>query len=236
MFELLRNAPAQQWEIIMRGKRLHKFVIYVNNPGRFWTGLGALCLDIGSQLRLESAECSPPATPGKCWRGSAGRTNQMRATALGAYLWWDDIQIFFSSISQIFLSLEKCCKQKWFSCLDYFYCGHRMMNGWGLPIPGHEYLTFYQMMLRISTGWSQPWLYWSVWQAMLLIREHLWCYLTDNCISSRAPPCSMRCHHRPRRSQRLEFSINNDRRSSQSAQQPRSTGFLRIILKYFETI
>ena len=160
----------------------------------------------------------------------------MRANALGAYLWWDDIQIFFSSISQIFLSLEKCCKQKWFSCLDYFYCGHRMMNGWGLPIPGHEYLTFYQMMLRISTGWSQPWLYWSVWQAMLLIREHLWCYLTDNCISSRAPPCSMRCHHRPRRSQRLEFSINNDRRSSQSAQQPRSTGFLRIILKYFETI
>ena len=90
-----------------------------------------------------------------------------------------------------------------------------MMNDWGLPIPGHEYLTFYQMMLRISTGWSQPWLYWSVWQAMLLIREHLWCYLTDNCISSRAPPCSMRCHHRPRRSQRLEFSINNDRRSSQ---------------------
>ena len=96
----------------------------------------------------------------------------MRATALGAYLWWDDIQIFFSSISQIFLILEKSCKQKRFSCLDYFYCGHRMMNGWGLPIPGHEYLTFYQMMLRISTGSSQPWLYWRVWQAMLLIREH----------------------------------------------------------------
>ena len=60
-----------------------------------------------------------------------------------------------------------------------------MMNGWGLPIPGHEYLTFYQMMmLRISTGWSQSRLGWSVWQAMLLIREHFWCYQTDNCIRS----------------------------------------------------
>ena len=105
----------------MRGKRLHKFVIYVNNPGRLWTGLGALCLDIGSQLRLESAECTPPATPGKCSRGSALRTNQMRANALGAYLWWADIQIFFNSISQIFLILKKSCKQKRLSCLDYIF-------------------------------------------------------------------------------------------------------------------
>ena len=94
-----------------------------------------------------------------------------------------------------------------------------MMNDWGLPIAGHEYLTFYQMMLRISTGWSQPWLNWTVWQAMLLIREHLWCYLTDNCISSTA----LWCHHR---SQRLEFSINNDRRSSQLDRSPATLHWL----------
>ena len=128
MLELLRNAPPHQWEIIMRGKRLHKFVIYVNNPGRLRTGLGALCLDIGSQLR--DSDCSlyqcrysvgPHQPPGKCSRGSALRTNQMRANALGAYLWWADIQIFFNSISQIFLILEKSCKQKRFSCLDYIF-------------------------------------------------------------------------------------------------------------------
>ena len=91
-----------------------------------------------------------------------------------------------------------------------------MINDWGLPIAGHEYLTFYQMMLRISTGWSQPWLYWTVWQAMLLIREHLWCYLTDNCISSTAPQLhsALWLHHRHHRAQRLEFSINNDRGST----------------------
>ena len=51
MLELLRNAPAHQWEIIMRGKRLHKFIIYVNNPGRFvYWGLSALILDHNWEL------------------------------------------------------------------------------------------------------------------------------------------------------------------------------------------
>ena len=102
----------------MRGKRLHKLVIYVNNPGRFWTGLGALCLDIGSQLRPESAAAQPSQQVNVEGRGSALRTNEMRANALGAYLWWADIQIFFNSISQIFLILEKSWEQKIFSCLD----------------------------------------------------------------------------------------------------------------------
>ena len=105
---------------------LHKFVIYVNNPGRLW-GLywGSLP---GYWITIET-ESAPHLTspqhhyqpPGKCSRGSALRTNEMRANALGAYLWWAEIQIFFNSLPQIFLILEKSCKQKRFSCLDYIF-------------------------------------------------------------------------------------------------------------------
>ena len=65
-------------------------------------------------------------------------------------LWENIVVVGSAEFYRDFLNIEKCCKQETLSRGNYLYCGHGMINGRGPPIPGHEYLTFYQMMLRIS--------------------------------------------------------------------------------------